>query len=244
MSFQVEKVKIIDSKTKVKQNPYYNKYVIPNHPSRVCFSGKSASGKTNLCCFILGKYFKKYYTKVYVFSPTIEIDDNWRCKNLQSKKMEIIGYSGYDDEILQEIVDEQKEIINQDGIEKSDPLLIIFDDVASDKEVKKSKLVLDLFFSGRHVNASIWFLTQSYNQLPRKMRLNLTNVFIYPTSNQQEINIIESEHGSPYLDKKQFVELFKYATKTRYSFLHVNKQTPEPSEIYRKNLNQILKLKN
>ena len=59
-------------------------------------------------------------------------------------------------------------------------VLIVFDDMISDTISNKSlsPIVIELFIRGRKLNDSTVFITQSYFQLPKDVRLNFTRYLL------------------------------------------------------------------
>ena len=56
-------------------------------------------------------------------------------------------------------------------------ILIVFDDMIADmiNNKKLNPVVTEMFITGRKLNASIEFITQSYFKVPKDVRLNSTN---------------------------------------------------------------------
>ena len=107
--------------------------------------------------------------------------------------------------------------------------LIVFDDMIADmiNNKKLNPIVTELFIRGRKLNISIVFVTQSYFQVPRDVRLNSTHLFIMKISNKRELQQIALNHSSD-TDFKDFLKIYKKSTAEPYSFL-VN-DTTLPSE--------------
>ena len=107
--------------------------------------------------------------------------------------------------------------------------LIVFDDMIADmiNNKKLNPIVTELFIRGRKLNISIVFVTQSYFQVPRDVRLNSTHLFIMKISNKRELQQIALNHSSD-TDFKDFLKIYKKCTAEPYTFL-VN-DTTLPSE--------------
>ena len=63
---------------------------------------------------------------------------------------------------------------------KKRQILIVFDDMIADmiNNKKLNPVVIELFIRGRKLNISIAFITQSYFNVPKDVRLNSTHFFI------------------------------------------------------------------
>ena len=103
---------------------------------------------------------------------------------------------------------------------KKHKVLIVFDDMIADMINNKNldSIVTELFISGRKLNISIVFITQSYFKVPKDVRLNSTHFFIMKTPNKREIQQIALNHSSD-IDFKDFMKIYKEFTKEPYSFL-------------------------
>ena len=98
--------------------------------------------------------------------------------------------------------------------------VIIFDDFVCEKNQKPN-----FFIQGRHKHCSVIYLTQSFHQCPRIIRLNCSHFCIFSLPSSRERNLISQELG---VDKEKYIK----ATKKPYSFLYVDK----PMKIVKKRI--------
>ena len=103
---------------------------------------------------------------------------------------------------------------------KKGRVLIVFDDMIADMEFNKklSPKVNDLLLRGKKLNISLAFISQSYFEIPKAIRLNPTHYFIMKIPNKRELQQTTSNHSSD-IDFKYFMKLYKKYTKEPYSFL-------------------------
>jgi GTP-binding protein EngB required for normal cell division len=215
---------------------------LPKFPCSVMFSGRSGSGKSNLLASILSRdeMLKDYYHCIVVYSPTAGTTDDI-YKNLDLPKENFIPDFGKED--LERIIDSRKKLIKKKGIEwvaKQSRMLIILDDVISNREFLNSPTALKLFALLRHYLCSIFVLMQSYTKLPRALRLNCNCIYVFPAS-RSEIEVLKDEITPSSLTKKEFEQVIEYCTKDDYSFLTINNHAPSGKKI-RKNLDEIINL--
>ena len=99
-------------------------------------------------------------------------------------------------------------------------ILIVFDDMIADmiNNKKLNPIVTELFITGRKLNISIVFITQSYFKVPKDVRLNSTHFFTMKILNKRELQQIALNHSSD-IDFKDFMKIYKECTKELYSFL-------------------------
>ena len=91
-------------------------------------------------------------------------------------------------------------------MDKERKILIVFDDMIADiiNNKKLNPIVTELFITGRKLNTSIVFITQSYFKVPKDVRLNSTHFFIMKIPNKRELQQIALNHSSD-IDTKDFI---------------------------------------
>lgn len=216
--------------------------VIPKVNFRLLLSGPSKSGKTNLARWMLDKYYvkpgrKSWFDKIFLLSPTANIDPNWANLKGLDRKNRITDPTP---QLLLKILGDQKKAIqgtaSDGGVTMSsralwkkksnaDKVLIIFDDAIAEKLVT-TKQFLKIFIAGRHYGISSMVMTQSYMAVPRGVRLQATHVCLFP-SRSTEVERLYTEHGpSRFMNKKDFTEMVQFATTpsddSPYPFLYVD----------------------
>ena len=83
-------------------------------------------------------------------------------------------------------------------------------DMESNK--KLSRKVSDVVLRGQRINISLVFISQSYFEVPKIIRLNATHYFIMNIPNKRELQQVASNHLSDF-DFKDFIKLCKDYTK-------------------------------
>ena len=98
--------------------------------------------------------------------------------------------------------------------------MIVFDNMIADmiNNKKLNSLVTELFIRGRKLNISLVFITQSYFQIPKDVRLNSTHFSIMKIPNKREFQQIALNHSSG-INSKDFIKIYKKYTAESYSFL-------------------------
>ena len=120
-------------------------------------------------------------------------------------------------------------------------MLIVFDDMIADmvNNKKLNSLVTELFITGRKLNISIVFITQSYFKVPKDVRLNSTHFFIMKIPNKRERQQIALNYSSD-INSKDFIKIFKIYTNEPYSFLVVDTTLPSDNPLrFRKKSSKI-----
>jgi len=72
--------------------------------------------------------------------------------------------------------------------------LFIVDDVIADETLdKKRQSLLDLAISGRHRKHSLWLLTQSYMAIPKNLRRQKKQLFVWYPSEKSNLKQLDEE---------------------------------------------------
>ena len=227
------------TKSKIKQRKLMEMNVIPRHPSRSLFVGKSNSGKSNLLITMMIKpeMYKGYFDEIYLISPTANVlDDLPKFLDLPPERI----HNELDPQIIENIMESQIEKIEEKGLQKSPKVCIILDDIQGSPSFMRSNGLTAIFVQGRHYNISTFCCIQQYKRLPRVARLQASNIFFFPSS-LSEVEALVEDFTPPNMSKKDFREMVKYATLEPYNFMHINCFCVF-KERYRKNLDNILEL--
>ena len=116
------------------------------------------------------------------------------------------------------------QIIPVSNLNDDNQKLVIFDDFVCEKNQKP---LIDYFIRGRHKNASVMYLSQSYYSTPKDIRLNCSHFCIYEFPSANERSLICRENSIPK-------ELYVKATKQPFSFIYIDK----PRKFMTKNFNE------
>ena len=110
--------------------------------------------------------------------------------------------------------------IDDSNPDKEKKILIVFYNMIADMihNKKLNSMVTELFIRGRKLSISLVFITQSYFEVPKDVRLNTTHFFIMKIPNKRELQQIAINHSSD-IDFKYFVKIYKKCTDEPYSFL-------------------------
>ena len=197
-------------------------------PCRILFSGKSGCGKSNTMFNLLYKYL--FFDKYYIYSKYLN-DKSYQklIKHFEKinkklrKKLKDDSYSIYI------ASDDPEDLVTEAELKEhpEESKLIIIDDFFLDPSIKKR--ARELFTSCRHVNASIFYTSQSYNRCDKIIRENCNYLCMWKTNSKGEIMEI-AKRLVPELSYKQFMALFNEITEIPYSFLCID--TSNQSEIF------------
>jgi hypothetical protein len=224
---------------------------VGQHPFRSIFSGASNTGKSTLWGFLMRQHFCKYFDEIYVLSKTFDLDPIYKqlIKEGCLKKENCRNF--FDQALIDEIKSNQlREIESLGGKTHAKRVYLDINDFADDNKAMGASAIVDLYFSCRHYNMSVSIQTQKFNRVHLRPRTSATNIFVFSPTNGVEADIICNELAHPILGptreaKKKFHAIFKLCTedpKNPWSFLHVNYQVKDRTQLYRKGLKEVVDL--
>ena len=214
---------------------------------RMILAGYSNCGKSTLVINLISRFWKKldgtpYFDYVFCFSKTMGKDESYNdiIKRGFIKREHI--YDNIDEDVLQQIVDCRKaEVENAKSYEKIPTVLLLFDDILTDTNIN-SKIVSEIFFSGRHILLNTIFSIQKWNAIPYRNRESASHIILYKPRGTKSCEIIAeelSENGK----KKDFIKMYMHATKEPYGFFYIKNNEQDVSKKYFKNMDIQLNIK-
>lgn len=183
------------------------------------------------------KFYRHYFDKIYVFSPTWQLDPKMR--RCQIPTDQIFEEPEMYTEVISEILEGQVEDIEEEGKEEADDILMIFSDLAGHKTFADSKGIMNrLAFNHRHYNVSIIIDTQSLRQINNAFRNNLSGIILFAgINNRLELKKIYEEYLGSFT-QKEATALLNYTFDSPYAFLYINYQLPK-NKRFHKNFNRL-----
>ncbi len=255
----LEIIKMETSKDGIIQRPWMKYGIIPKHPCNALFSGCAGSGKTTLIVNLLKRGI--FYGPSY-YGMQIRNEEGELLKGLEPKKYHdiVILCIGSEDDMYEDLIKSKiidivhrnttpatlLKIINaqeklfyraQKDITKVPKILVILDDMASKDKLLNSEPSRQLSIKNRHLNMSVWYVTQYINMIPKRTREQCVDVFLFRPS-KQCYDVICEQFQDPDTPKKEFMAMIKHctdATNDQHNFMAINKSV-SPEKRFRKNL--------
>jgi hypothetical protein len=225
---------------------------VPKLPTRATILAPSFSGKTVLISNLILDVYRNCFNRIYIFSPTINIDDNFKpvkeyiTNEIKPHEREQIYFDHYDPTDLQAIIDKQYKVVEyqkSQGHKQLFQIAIFIDDFAESQEfLRNSKLLHALYTKGRHANISTITSVQMYKSLAPIIRKNATAIFIFRLRNQGDMDAILDELGA-LADKKTIQKIYNLATARPHSFLYINLMSHNINEMFYINFKQLVKVR-
>ena len=178
------KIPNYDSNTKNESNQYELSNFF-GEISRTLLVGPSGGGKTNLLFFILTEPLI-YYDEIVIYTKTPEQDKYQSLEKIYKKVMKDGGIKHPFWSIR------SGDVEPVDNLDKIKRKLIIFDDYILEK--KQFPTIVKYFVLGRHHKCSVIFLSQSYYNVPKEIRLNCSHFCIFFLGTRREIRSVLTDH--------------------------------------------------
>jgi GTPase SAR1 family protein len=181
--------------------------------------GSRGSGKTNLLVNLLTR--KEFYKNIFkpqdiiLISPSIGLDETLDLIDTPWKFRE------FDELLIQDIIDQQKMIIDLYGKERCKQLLLILDDCITEGAFRFNGILEHLFYRSRHYNLSLIITSQKYSALSRGIRVNSVQQTFFEPVNESELEWLVETHSNKF-NKKKFYNMAKFCFKSKYNFLHID----------------------
>jgi len=243
--------KIHPIKVKEYENKQSKYEMVPKLPVRSIILGPSGSGKTILLQNMVLDIYRDCFSRIYIFSPSINVDSTWipvkeyieKHMKVKSSKEDPIYFDHYDPADLIKIIATQHKVtdyMKKQNYKKLYQILVIVDDFADEASFSRhSKLLHSLYTRGRHNSISTITATQAFTALSTLIRKNATELYIYRLRNYRDLETFIEEVSAIY-DKKTLLELYNTATSEPYSFLYVNLRAKDKDDMFYMNFDRKL----
>lgn len=240
-SMEIKQIKTSKDDIKQPSLAMHSSMFIAPLGSSVIICGKSGSGKSTLLTNFItdDRFYRGYFKKVFLFSPTAGGDDVQR--ELGIEKKHVYTSLSKAPELLEVILRTQQEKLDGGGKAGNvDQFAIIFDDVIGDTKFMNNRQFVRCFYQIRHVNCTTFICAQHFKRIPRVCRLQ-ANFIHYFACSQSEVDTLTEEFCPPRMSKQDFQTMVNDATEKPYSFLTINMKVPWRQR-FRFNLDQIVQV--
>jgi hypothetical protein len=193
---------------------------------KILFSGKSGSGKSQLMRYILKENINEF-AKIYCICPTERVN-NFYSKLIPKNQI----FDELNESWLERLLSHLSDLAESG--KTLEPILLILDDVGSENDFKKSKILQRIATRGRHLFISLWLSVQYVYQCPPVIR-NQFDYIMVGQSNRQSLEILSDEYMFGDISRKQFQTLYHQSTRD-FNFFVINcssvKDSDDLNEIY------------
>ena len=155
-------------------------------PHTAIFSGPTSCGKMQRVLDLIGKEYRHHFDNVVILCPTLRwnktyLDRSWIWQDDYVFPIEPRGN-------LFEIIEKLSTLLSRE-----ETLFIVDDMIADESLDKKRQPLLELAISGRHRKHSLWLLTQSYTAIPKNLRRQKKQLFLWYPSERSDFKLTDEE---------------------------------------------------
>ena len=192
----VKPVKLKDRKLKQSRYP-----ALPSLSARICFFGRSGSGKSQAMASAIMDWYKGCFSRIYLFGKSAKRDPLYVAladfirDHCEFDDDEEFVFTELNYEVLERLMTECEERMHQERRAKKPETqtLFVFDDMTGDAGLKQrhSNPVDKLFFQGRHINASVFLSLHSILAASTMQRKNATCMCCFRATAGTELAALE-----------------------------------------------------
>lgn len=205
-----------------------NAEFLPSGTLIAIMAGRTGAGKTHILMDLILTGALDF-TRLYWYSLTLDQDKVRFLKDqidaVEKKTHKKIGHW----------IASDVELPTPEDLDKTEKNLVIFDDIVNQPQGK----IKEYFLRGRHNNAQVFYLTQSYHQVPKGLMRENSNLLILTRGmGARDLREI-AQNYSGSISLQEFREFYKQATKTPYGFAAVDSTQPVHDGMFTKSFNEI-----
>lgn len=175
-------------------------------PFNCIITGPTNCGKTNYLVDMLRNSYKNVFEYIVLICPTFTNNETYEGFGTGDPRLIVLSP---DSDNVEEINDMLSCCID---FFSGHNTLIILDDCAFSKDLKqRSNKFVNLAFSGRHNNISVWVLTQQLTAIAKPFRENVACIISFYSPNKISNQTLFDEYGGnmDVEHKKHFLEIMK-----------------------------------
>jgi Cdc6-like AAA superfamily ATPase len=216
----------------------------PRVPGSGLILGPTGSGKSSLCVQMLLQAYKSVFSRVYVFSPSVDIDDLWEPVRKHNREVlgvdesEQVMWSKWDETALVQIMERQAKMIKHMKENRKKyrgrllSVAVVIDDFADDSRLHKASGVLaSIFTRGRHQGISCWVLSQKLTAVSLIARVNFRWLIVFRLRNLKELLDGVIHELSAITDPKTLRQMYSQATDKPFGYWYINLMK-QPGEMF------------
>ena len=191
-------------------------------PHTAIFSGPTSCGKTRRVLDLIENEYLFHFENIIILCPTLR----WNQTYLER------AFIWEDDFVfLFEPKGNLFELIEKlSSLFSGENTLIIVDDIIADKTLdKRRQPLLELAISGRHRQQSLWVLTQSYSAIPKNLRRQKKQLFLWYPSEKSDLKMIDEETN--VMTSDDLAKIKKQLKNEKHASLYVRLEHPRMFKI-------------
>ena len=178
-------------------------------PTAICVASKRNTGKTVLVsALIYALLHLKKVDMVLVMSQTAHVNDDYAFLPPRLRQ-------AFSEETIKKLMDRQA----KDKKGKRDQVLLVLDDVLSDKDAERSRFIKKLYTLGRHYDINVVLISQTSNVALTPAIKQNSDYILYSRLNRYQLSALWESVTN--IDKRDFIA-FSEENNKNYVFLAVD----------------------
>lgn len=192
---------------------------------RAIVVGFSGTGKTNSVLSLLCSPNGLKFDTLYIYSKSLD-QSKYKFLNEIFSDLKEVGYYTFSNN--EQVIPPREAKPNS---------VMIFDDVS----LESKKIVQEYFSSSRHKNIDVFYISQSYAQVPKLLIRDNSNFIILFPQDKKNLRYIHDNHVNSDMTFADFLRLCDECWSEKYGFLVIDKESPKNQGRYRKTFNTWVK---
>ena len=186
-------------------------------PHTNIFTGQTGCGKTHLVLDLVEKEYKKHFDYIVIICPTLRINKTYHVRG-QIKNDDNVWPIEPNDNLYQWVG-------KLSQLPTHFETLFIIDDIIANKDLdKRRQPLLELPISGRHWGHYLWLLTQSYLALPKNLKKQAKDIFVW--CSKERVNLRTIHDKIDVLIDDELVVARDFFKKSKYVYLYIQNEFP------------------
>ena len=191
-------------------------------PHTAIFSGSTGCGKTQRVLDLIEHEYRDHFENIVILCPTLRwnktyLDRSWIMKDDYVFVIEPRAN-------LFEIIEKLSSMLS------SEETLFIIDDMIADENFdKRRQSLLELAISGRHRKHSLWLLTQAYTALPKNLRRQKKQLFVWYPSEKSDLKMIDEETN--LINSDDLLKIKERLKSEKHACLYVRLEHPRSFQV-------------
>lgn len=188
-------------------------------PHTAIFSGPTDCGKTKLVLDLIEKEYKEHFENIIIICPTLRWNQTYLERSWVWKDDNVFCIDPGKGSLIKCIDKFSEELAKETS-------LFIIDDCIADEALDKTRSELvALATSGRHKEHSMWFLTQCYTAIPKRIRRQKQQLFVWYPSEKSDLELIDKETNI-ITTSEQLAEANEVLKKSEHAVLYFRMKHP------------------
>ena len=186
------------------------------------FTGPTSCGKTQRVLDLIEEAYRHHFENVVILCPTLR----WNKTYLERAWIKKDDYV-----FLFEPRGNLFEIIEKLSLHFSgEETLFVVDDVIADETLdKRRNSLLELAISGRHRKHSLWMLTQAYTALPKNLRRQKKQLFMWYPSEKSDLKLVDEETN--LMTSNDLLKIKEQLKSEKHACLYVRLEHPRSFQV-------------